>query len=298
MVADKAALLAQLARAQMAALEEHVQIYHECVSGTIALTGAHPLTDQDAVALDDDLRIVRKKAFYSNTPSTLPSAFVQDLFATACNEKGVVASPKKMQAALAALKSKSPDLSTTERTQAAMVIYSSLEYWRVKAEAAPKYEERFTAICDAHDPYINMFMEWIVDGSDERKQGSVYEQELAMVLVKMISDYMPSDKRQKKKTLRRLRDFKDIPNLKTQLREVKQTIHELEDPTMQVDEILQYVRIRRITTVHGEERYRCKYVNGEVFCAMRSELECAKFIRAKCIEDHVNWRDVLVLNKS
>ncbi|KDO16220.1 hypothetical protein SPRG_18243 [Saprolegnia parasitica CBS 223.65] len=108
---DNKALLAKLARAQMAALEEHVQIYHECVSGMIALTGAHPLTNQVAVAVDDDLRISRKKAFYSKTPSTLPSAFVQDLFATACNGKGVVASAKNMQVALAAIKRTSANLS-------------------------------------------------------------------------------------------------------------------------------------------------------------------------------------------
>ncbi|OQR94989.1 hypothetical protein ACHHYP_00625 [Achlya hypogyna] len=288
-------LFADLARVHMESMELNVQVFHESISATIGLTGVHPLTDERAVTVGEDLKIVRKKTYYSDTPSNLSSNFVQKLCAKVCSRNGIIVVPKLFSVALESIKDHSADLETDEKMQIALIIFGTLEYWNLKAKYASKYETRFKELCDVHEQYVNVFMEWISDGSEFRRDGDVEEQELAMILVKMLTEYLPSDKRQRKKTVRRLRDFKDIPGLKDQLREAKQTILELEDPEIEWSEIIDSVRMRMRKNNYGEVRYRCKYVNGDLCCELPSELECAKFIKAKCLEAGTDWRDVLVL---
>ncbi|OQR95953.1 hypothetical protein THRCLA_07440 [Thraustotheca clavata] len=255
---------AELMRVQLSCMNEYIHAFHECISATITFTGIHPLTNEKATAVGKEPQMITTPTYYRGTNGNMPSKFMVKLMSKVCTRRGIIVIPKLFAEALDVFK-KRQRWTTVDQVQAAYIISGTLDYWNRKSEISKAYEAKYTKVLDIYDNYINLLMQWVSDGSDDRHDGDKEELELAKVVVEMVTKYLPTDKRQSKKIVRRLRDFKDIPGLKQMLREVKQTIQEQEDPEIEWSEIIDSVQMTRHHSEYGELCFRSRYVTGEVF---------------------------------
>ncbi|CAK4672844.1 hypothetical protein LEN26_009313 [Aphanomyces euteiches] len=280
----QAQLLQELATLQLNVFEEQVKIFHEQVEGCIAITGTHPLTQENASSVCT-VQGTNWKKYSRALPSPLLSETLATIVFGVCNSEGYIESSELLQWAFE--KVKQADLNTSDRIHFLFLLLHTLE--KRKLNKRTMKEDDFRAMRVHYEDNLDMLMGW-VQASVPYLNSDSRDQDLVHIVLQLVTKFPPSKQSEKQKLATTLRDLRSqaknprAPNGSSERREPDE-----------LNEILAHVSLKKKDLKNAPVFKATLRANGGTFCQKKSELECAQYILKRCHNDGFDWRLSLVL---